>query len=149
MSGCTITMDQLAYISTIAPGVGEDDIRHIIEQSRRNNPQQRITGHLQCCCGHFFQILEGPAAALDDLLSRLRRDPRHEDMRLLFRQRLNGREFANWSMGFGPCSKAALSADLTRRFHALLTAGQASPQRVLAVFYALMSRSMEAPDETP
>jgi len=41
-------------VSTAAPGLGDDDIRRIVEQSRRNNPQQRITGHLQCCGGHFF-----------------------------------------------------------------------------------------------
>ncbi len=142
-------MDQLGYISTIAPGVGDDDILRIVEQSRRNNPPHRITGHLQCYGGHFFQILEGPAAALDDLLSRLRRDPRHQELRLLFRHNLNGHEFANWSMGFGPCSASALPANINRRFQTLLTAGQASPQRVLAVFYTLMSRSVATPDETP
>jgi len=139
-------MDRLAYISTAAPGLSDDDIRRIVEQSRRYNPQQRITGHLQCCGGHFFQVLEGPAAALDDLLGRLRRDPRHEDLRLLFREDVNGREFANWSMGFGPCSKTALSADMNRRFQALRIAGEACPQRVLSLFYALMARSVDVPD---
>ncbi len=142
-------MDQLAYISLATPGLSEEDIRCIVEQSRHNNPKQRITGHLQCCSGHFFQVLEGPAAALDELLSRLRQDPRHSDLRLLFRHELKGREFANWSMGFGPCSQDTLSADMNRRFQALITAGTASPQRVLALFYALMARSADASDELP
>lgn len=88
-------VDQLAYISTAAPRLSVDDLRRILVASRPNNPKRHITGQPQCCGGHFFQILEGPAAALDNLLSRLRHDPRHSDRRLLFRIDPKGREFAD------------------------------------------------------
>lgn len=44
-------------------------------------------------------------------------------------------------MGFGPCSQPALSADMRRRYQALIAAGEASPQGVLAMFCALMIRT--------
>jgi hypothetical protein len=34
-----------------------------------------------------------------------------------------------------------------RRFQVLLTAGEVSPQRVLALFYALMARSAGVPED--
>ena len=92
-------LQHLAYISTAAPTVCEDDIRLILEQSRRNNPARRVTGHLQCHGGCFFQVLEGPAESLDELLAKLLADPRHGELKVLYREPLARRHFADWSMG--------------------------------------------------
>ena len=130
--------EHLAYLSKAAPGLTEEDVGEILAASRRNNPKQRITGHLQCHAGYFFQVLEGPADSLDDLVARLMRDSRHSSLRVLFREKTTRRTFANWSMGFGPCEKASGSSPTPNRLHALISGAETSPQQVLSLFFALM-----------
>jgi hypothetical protein len=131
-------LEHLAYLSVAAPHLAEDDIQRILEHSRRNNPKMRITGHLQCHGGHFFQVLEGPGAALNGLLDKLGHDPRHSDFRLLYREPMTGRNFANWSMGYSPGSQGPAAAVAMRKLQGLRDIGTASAQRVLAVFFSLM-----------
>lgn len=135
-----MSIQHLAYLSRASAGVGDTDVRRILEQSRRNNPPRRITGHLQCHGEHFFQVLEGPEHALDQLLDTLGRDARHTDLCVLYREPLARRNFANWSMGYGPSlrgedqtSEAVL--DKLRR----LRDGHPHPaSRVLGTFFSLL-----------
>lgn len=136
--------EHLAYISKASPNLVEDDIRLILEQSRRNNPHLRITGHLQCRAGYFFQVLEGPSEGLDCLIDRLRQDPRHSDLQILYREPLVGRNFANWSMGFGPCVSGSDADAVGRRLQDLCADGTASARTVLGMFFSLMNSSPES-----
>lgn len=140
---------QLAYLSRVASTLTQQDVDTILEQSRRNNSRSRVTGHLQCHCGFFFQVLEGPAAEIDVLIDRLRQDRRHEQLSVLFRGSATQRSFANWSMGFGPCIKSGadpLVLEKLQRYHRL---GEEGPQglngsQVLTLFFELMRRSDES-----
>lgn len=136
-----MSLVQLAYISHAAPQLDERDIEQILAQSRRNNANRRITGHLQCHGGIFFQVLEGPDETLDELMVKLRQDPRHTGMNLLFRQAISRRTFANWSMGFGPCSRTPPSPLLRERLLGLIEAKDCSAQQVLGLFFVLMESS--------
>lgn len=138
-----MAIEHLAYLSTAAPTVTEDEIRRILDQSRRNNPAARITGHLQCHGGCFFQVLEGPAASLDGLLAKLLADPRHFDLRVLYREPLERRHFADWSMGYGPCHGETDDADHVQRLLNLRDAPSPSTQRVLGVFFSLLEENVE------
>lgn len=70
----------------------------ILEQARRNNARDDVTGALAFGKGKFIQILEGPSDKLDDLLHRLDGDPRHENLRILVRREAGARDFAGWDM---------------------------------------------------
>lgn len=143
-----MALEHLAYISHAAAGMSKERIRAILEQSRRNNVAQRITGHLQCHGGCFFQILEGPAPALDELLARLRADPRHADLRVLYRESLDRRQFADWSMGFGPCQSDPAQDQIRQRMEDLYESAPTSAHRVLGVFFALLeTETPEAGDD--
>jgi hypothetical protein len=133
-------LQHLTYISVAAPGIGPEDIELILAQSRRNNASRAISGHLQCHGGLFFQILEGPGAALDALLERLRADTRHADLRLLFREPLQRRHFADWSMGYGPCVADAADTPAAERLRRLRDAGPQGAERTLTLFLSLMAR---------
>lgn len=134
-------LQHLAYISVAAPGIGQADIERILEQSRRNNASRDISGHLQCHGGLFFQILEGPGAALDELLARLGTDPRHADMRLLFREPLQRRQFADWSMGYGPCVAGDAGTQAAERLRRLRDTAPCGAQRALNLFLSLMKEA--------
>ncbi len=60
---------------------------------------------------HFLQVLEGEASVLDELLAKIERDPRHKDLKVLFRGKLEERVFGRWSMGCVTASDATSADD--------------------------------------
>lgn len=135
----------LAYISRAAHGLGAEDLERILQASRLNNAARGITGHLQCHGGYFFQVLEDPAPALDALLQALEQDPRHREMRVLYREPMQQRNFADWSMGFGPCSQDGISqAKSEKPLEELLTKNAWNASQVLGRFMRIME-SAEVP----
>ena len=133
-------IQHLAYLSRAAAGVDDTDVQRILEQSRRNNPVQRITGHLQCHGGYFFQVLEGPENALDQLLDTLSRDARHTDLCVLYREPLDRRNFANWSMGYSPSlrAKGQTSEAVLDKLGRLRDGHPHPASRVLGIFFSLL-----------
>ncbi|HEX7436856.1 MAG TPA: BLUF domain-containing protein [Caldimonas sp.] len=94
------TLRQLFYVSRVAESVGERDVRNILAISRRNNRMLDVTGCLSCSGRHFAQILEGRDVAIDNLMGRIARDPRHSDFRLVLDRPIVLREHPLWSMAY-------------------------------------------------
>ena len=59
-----------------------------------------VTGMLFYGNGTFLQVIEGEATTVDELVGKIARDPRHEDIRILSRKAIEHREHPDWSMGF-------------------------------------------------
>lgn len=91
---------QVAYMSSAARSWSQDELLAALTQFRARNLAHGITGMLLHFDGNFLQVLEGPAAAVGDLLARIMRDPRHHGFLELLRRPLRQREFDGWSMGF-------------------------------------------------
>lgn len=91
-------MHQLIYSSEARPGLAQDDVFRIIEQSARNNPSSDITGFLLYRGGRFLQLVEGPLMALEMLLARLAQDDRHQGLQVLSRLPVAQRSFPRWRM---------------------------------------------------
>jgi len=72
------------------------------------NEKNDITGLLLYANGLFLQVVEGPASAIDELMARLARDPRHHGINVLSSTEVTEREFAQWSMGFKHVSQSDL-----------------------------------------
>jgi hypothetical protein len=81
--------------STIDPGPA---FEALAAQAAAANARLGVTGALYGDGRLFFQILEGEAGVLDALFSRILRDPRHCDVRLLVRRPIPRRQFARWAM---------------------------------------------------
>lgn len=77
-----------------------DDLARILETSRVNNAALGITGILLFENGSFFQILEGEADVIDELYQRIRIDPRHHKVSLVFSEPIEERTFGEWSMAY-------------------------------------------------
>jgi len=90
----------LVYVSTAPHKLANAELEAILADSRRNNARDGITGMLLYMDGNFIQAIEGPEPAIDDLLARLRRDPRHSDLVVMTRYPIVERQFPEWSMGF-------------------------------------------------
>ena len=71
----------------------------MLEQSRRNNPRQGITGILCCNSEQFIQVLEGGRDEVCELYNTIARDPRHLQVRILVYEEIAERRFGGWTMG--------------------------------------------------
>ncbi len=88
-------------------------MKALVEKAAANNTRERITGVLTWSEDAFLQMVEGPRAALCELLWRLNKDERHTDLLLIEFRPAAGRTTQTWSMAApNPSSRAGL-ADLT------------------------------------
>lgn len=70
----------------------------ILSGARRKNPQWGITGALICRHDVYLQLIEGPSDSIEALYSRITKDDRHLDVRLLLQEEMNKRLFPAWAM---------------------------------------------------
>lgn len=81
----------------------ECEVARILSVADARNPGLGITGALILARGHFAQLLEGPSEGIDEMMSSLRRDPRHTDINVLVREPVAERRFPEWAMAYaGP-----------------------------------------------
>ncbi|WP_205665224.1 BLUF domain-containing protein [Caldimonas tepidiphila] len=75
--------------------------RRILEVATGRNARLGVTGLLFFSGDHFAQVLEGPRAALEEVMDSIRRDPRHE-MLLEWPVTPAGGErwFPSWAMAY-------------------------------------------------
>ena len=88
----------LTYTSLARLDLQASDLENIHRAARELNALDGITGLLVFNGTHFLQIVEGTRDAIDDLLERLRRDPRHTGLEVRDRHRMPQRSFPDWSM---------------------------------------------------
>lgn len=91
-------MHRLIYMSHAAAPLADDALSVLLRQARSWNEAHGITGVLFYGPEQFVQVLEGSAAALNDLYQRLQRDMRHHSLIQLSYKRTARRHFAPWAM---------------------------------------------------
>jgi adenylate cyclase len=89
---------RIKYVSRFDKPHTEADIEAIGEQSRANNERLDLTGMLMASGGLFYQVLEGPAEAVDEVYARIANDSRHTDLLLLGSEENVERLYPDWSM---------------------------------------------------
>ena len=100
----------LIYASTAVGTPGDDTLADVLRASRRNNARVGVTGMLLYTEGTFFQVLEGPAAAVDAAFATIAADPRHARAVTIIRERIARRAFGEWSMGYVTATPRELDA---------------------------------------
>lgn len=117
---------QLCYRSRISvdddwcvpaiPGALERDLEHILISARRHNARADVTGALLLTGSHYFQLLEGPAEAVDATYRRIERDSRHSDLIMLRRRLVAQRLFPGQPVYFSKmlCGTGKRLPDLYR-----------------------------------
>jgi hypothetical protein len=91
---------QLGYISKPIGLMDDQKLADILEKSRKNNSENEITGILLYSEGSFLQVLEGEPARIHETFFRIKADPRHQSINVLFEEPISDRHFKNWSMDF-------------------------------------------------
>jgi FAD-dependent sensor of blue light len=91
-------LTSLTYTSLARFDLQSSDLEDIHRSARELNALDGITGLLMFNGTHFLQIIEGAHDAIEDLLVRLRRDPRHTGLEVRDERKVRSRSFPDWSM---------------------------------------------------
>ena len=93
-----MNLTSLTYTSLARLDLSSSDLEQIHRTARELNALDGITGLLVFNGTHFLQIIEGAKDAIEDLVQRLRRDPRHSGFEVRDQHGIEGRSFPDWSM---------------------------------------------------
>jgi hypothetical protein len=111
---------RLTYASRAAEWLSRDDLREIAHQAKARNRRLGVSGLLLYVEGDFLQVLEGPAAAVEQLFEMIEADPRNKWVTRLSTERILRRAFEDWSMG---CFEVGLE-DIEGEAFFILDSGQ-------------------------
>lgn len=90
---------RLFYVSEIVGKPTDVEMQVLLGQAQIRNRRLDITGMLAKSDGHFCQVIEGLPAAVEQVMERVRRDTRHQNIRVLLEQSVEQRQFEGWAMG--------------------------------------------------
>jgi hypothetical protein len=86
------------YVSAASPDVSEHDTVKFLNEARKANRANDVSGLMLYIGGCFLLVLEGEAAKVDAASSAIFSDQR--EMRMILREPVTEREFPEWIMGF-------------------------------------------------
>jgi len=89
--------------SRLDPNLAEAEVSAIVALARSRNASLDVSGALAFAQASFAQVLEGPEAAVDELMASIRADERHERTRIIDISHIERRRFQGWNMAYsGP-----------------------------------------------
>ena len=91
---------QLVYTSRSVKPLSDAELLDLLVKARAFNAANGITGVLMCNDDFFAQCLEGPVVETYGLFRRIKEDPRHHSVVLVFDELTEQRVFSEWSMGY-------------------------------------------------
>lgn len=91
-------LSTIIYRSHITDHVPLDTLADLARKANKINRSSSVTGILLFNGTHFFQLLEGPEAAVKAVYSRICRDPRHHNLVELLRDYAPSRRFGHVGM---------------------------------------------------
>jgi hypothetical protein len=124
-----LRLKSLTYTSRARLDLTDADLADIHQTARHLNALDGVTGLLLFDGSRFLQIIEGGEAAIDNLVERLRRDPRHSALEVRDERFVEGRSFGDWSMELLRVSTGYRTA--REEVATILPAGVAAPVRKL------------------
>ena len=112
LSDCMLI--RLRYASLLAPEVTTSDIDVIVDRAAAWNREHGITGVLAIEGQSVLQVLEGPKADVEELFSKISRDPRHQGVVELDRESIEVCHFGDWGMVCRSMAAMLLMLDVLR-----------------------------------
>ncbi|UOQ65998.1 BLUF domain-containing protein [Hymenobacter volaticus] len=99
-------MIHIIYISRAVRPLTDHDLQLLLNQCRRDNAQNNVTGVLFYSHGNIAQLIEGEPEVLEPLFEKISRDGRHSNVMKLVDKPISIRSFSEWSMAFHPLEAA-------------------------------------------
>ena len=103
-------LKRVVYVSekTFVSATG---LKDIIASSKKNNPEEDVTGCLLSGSNSFLQLLEGPSEFINTLYSKIIRDSRHKNVITLGDEKIDERLFLSRSMKLAPFENIEWSSE--------------------------------------
>ena len=89
---------ELKYFSKISKVLNISNLSEIMDAAVVSNKSKGITGILFFDYGYFGQILEGQRTKVEETFERIKRDKRHQNIKLLGLSKIDHRRFPDWAM---------------------------------------------------
>lgn len=121
----------LTYTSRARLDLSDEDLAAIHQSARHLNALDGISGLLIFDGARFLQIVEGAEDAIDNLVGRLRMDPRHSAFEIRDERYVDRRSFPDWSMELGRVSAGYRNA--MDEVATMLPSSVAEPVRALVL----------------
>jgi hypothetical protein len=93
-----LPLRSLTYVSQATLPMAEDAFNLLGLEASRLNALDGVSGLLVFNGTSFCQTIEGAPDAIDALMERLQRDPRHRDIRIIADESIRERRFRSWDM---------------------------------------------------
>ena len=137
-------MFYLVYKSKATQEFSPSDLKALLLNARIRNREVGVTGILIYDAGWFLQVLEGEQTAVEEIFSRIEKDPLHTDISVLNRvpSVAKRRMFGDWSMAF---TDAAGVANILKGFIDLKDAAYLSNLDEMHALEVLKACSQHAP----
>lgn len=89
---------RFTYTSTASTPFREADLLHLRLTSEDHNDRHGVTGLLLYGDLRFAQLVEGPENGLAHIVDRIVRDPRHDNIEVLYQGPVAKRQFGGWAL---------------------------------------------------
>ena len=76
------------------------ELLELLRIAREKNAKAAVTGILLYYNRSFFQVLEGPEAAVKSIYEKISKDSRHAKMLKIIEEPVENRAFQSWTMGY-------------------------------------------------
>lgn len=93
-----MSVHRFIYVSRVARHVRFADAEAIAQLASERNAANGLTGLLLYSPSHFVQILEGEEPEIARTFSRIGKDRRHTELRVVDARDVAEREFSDWAM---------------------------------------------------
>ena len=90
----------LVYVSFARHDFSDPELIELLRVSRENNGKLDVTGMLLYRNRFFIQVLEGERETVRSLFNKIKKDPRHEGVLMVYDGPIATRTFSSWKMGF-------------------------------------------------
>ena len=87
----------ICYVSTAAPNLSKKDIDDLLRTTEKKNNKKDFTGIFLFSKGNFLQILEGEKEHVQELFSKIKEDPRHYDVLIIFQEETGHGKFDRYT----------------------------------------------------
>ncbi|MDP9096136.1 MAG: BLUF domain-containing protein [Pseudomonadota bacterium] len=141
---------QIVYSSDAETPMQTGDLEELLEHARRSNAANGITGALVYAEGMFLQILEGDEGRVKDLMAKIRRDVRHDNVTVLREGEVPAATFGSWKMAYVGATpqQVARWAGLTVASDTIESVSQATEENNRTARFAQEILSLLVPGDT-
>lgn len=130
---------RIIYMSTTARAPAAEELEALMRVARANNERDGITGLVAYHDFTFIQVLEGPREKVEACFERIRQNPLHHNVILVWTDDAAERCFQDYSMAFVPVDRDAHPQSETfKDLRALYRDGRSEeviPDQIVAGFF--------------